>query len=231
MVNAATGAIVQRIDYDAWGNITEDTNPGFQPLGFAGGIWDADTGLVRFGLRDYDPRVGRWTAPDPIRFQAGDANLYRYVGNLPTVLTDPAGLATIVIITRDYGWGSHAALYVSNGDDPVLYDPNGHYMENMGRGSDDTFVGEEADLQNYMKYQLSTDSGVELYAFDTSLEQEASIVKSIDELGGGTSFSCATSVSAALENTDPFQGLGKYFWPGNLASKLKDLSDKLYRRP
>ena len=34
------------------GNITSDTNPGFQPFGFAGGLYDTDTGLTRFGARD-----------------------------------------------------------------------------------------------------------------------------------------------------------------------------------
>lgn len=31
-------------------------------------------------------------ADDPLGFEAGDANLYRYVGNAPTMLTDPFGL-------------------------------------------------------------------------------------------------------------------------------------------
>jgi len=39
----------------------------------------------------YDPTIGRWTAEDPIAFKAGDANLYRYVGNHPTNATDPTG--------------------------------------------------------------------------------------------------------------------------------------------
>ena len=39
VVNTQTGATVQRIDYDVWGNITADSNPGFQPFGFAGGIY------------------------------------------------------------------------------------------------------------------------------------------------------------------------------------------------
>ena len=60
-----------------------DTNPGFQPSGFAGGLYDPDTGLVRFGARDYDPDVGRWTAVDPILFAGGDTNLYGYVLNDP----------------------------------------------------------------------------------------------------------------------------------------------------
>ena len=57
VVDTATGAIAQRIDYDEWGNVTQDTNPGFQPFGFAGGLQDPDTGLLRFGARDYDPEA------------------------------------------------------------------------------------------------------------------------------------------------------------------------------
>ncbi len=64
----------------------------FQPFGFAGGLWDPDTLLVRFGLRDYDPETGRWTAKDPIGFGGGDANLYGYVGGDPVNAVDPAGL-------------------------------------------------------------------------------------------------------------------------------------------
>ncbi len=59
VVNAATGAVAQRMDFDEWGNVTRDTSPGFQPFGFAGGIHDRDTVLVRYGARDYDASVGR----------------------------------------------------------------------------------------------------------------------------------------------------------------------------
>ena len=52
VVDAATGAVAQRIDYDAFGRILSDSNPGFQPFGYAGGLYDADTGLTRFGWRD-----------------------------------------------------------------------------------------------------------------------------------------------------------------------------------
>jgi hypothetical protein len=40
----------------------------------------------------YDSAAGRWTTEDPIGFRAGDANLFRFVGNSPTNLTDPSGL-------------------------------------------------------------------------------------------------------------------------------------------
>jgi RHS repeat-associated protein len=91
IVNTSTGATVERIDYDEFGNITQDTSPGLTPFGFAGGLYDKDTGLVRFGARDYDASVGRWTSKDPIRFEGGSFNLYGYVVNDPINALDPTG--------------------------------------------------------------------------------------------------------------------------------------------
>jgi RHS repeat-associated protein/CSLREA domain-containing protein len=91
VVNTTDGTIAQRIDYDAWGNMLQDTNPGFQPFGYAGGLYDPQTGLVRFGARDYDAKVGRWTTKDPIGFAGGDTNLYAYVGNNPVNGIDTQG--------------------------------------------------------------------------------------------------------------------------------------------
>nr|WP_246119382.1 DUF1566 domain-containing protein [Aliikangiella coralliicola] len=97
VVNAANGDIVQRMDYDEFGVVTNDTNPGFQPFGFAGGIYDRDTKLVRFGARDYDAAVGRWTKKDPIRFSGGDSNIYGYVFSDPINLIDPGGKLAFVV--------------------------------------------------------------------------------------------------------------------------------------
>ncbi|MES2019200.1 MAG: RHS repeat-associated core domain-containing protein [Pseudomonadota bacterium] len=95
VVNSVSGQLVQRIDYDEWGNVQMDTNPGFQPFGFAGGLYDRDSGLVRFGRRDYDPRIGRWTVKDPIGFGGGSTSLYAYVGSNPLNAIDPFGLASL----------------------------------------------------------------------------------------------------------------------------------------
>jgi RHS repeat-associated protein len=92
VVNTVTGEIVQRLDYDAFGRVLTDTNPGFQPFGFAGSLYDRDTGLVRFGARDYAPETGRWTAKDPIGFAGADPNLYSYVRADPINAIDPPGL-------------------------------------------------------------------------------------------------------------------------------------------
>jgi RHS repeat-associated protein len=91
VVDIGTGQVAQRLDYDEFGNVLFDTNPGFQPFGFAGGMYDPDTKLVHFGVREYDPEVGRWTAADPILFAGGSTNLYAYAFNDPVNYTDPDG--------------------------------------------------------------------------------------------------------------------------------------------
>jgi RHS repeat-associated protein len=97
VVNVQTGIVVQKIDYDEFGNVTFDSNPGFQPFGFAGGLYDPETKLVRFGARDYDAETGRWTKKDPIGFGGRESNLYEYVVNDPIQGIDPSGLQGIGI--------------------------------------------------------------------------------------------------------------------------------------
>ncbi|NLT49325.1 MAG: RHS repeat-associated core domain-containing protein, partial [Ignavibacteria bacterium] len=96
------------IEYDEFGNISsllnENSLPAaakrrkeFTDFGFAGGIYDADTKLVRFGARDYDPEIGRWTAKDPIGFGGGQSNFYEYCLNDPINAVDVNGLQGIDI--------------------------------------------------------------------------------------------------------------------------------------
>ena len=92
VVNADTGVVAQRIDYDAWGVPTFTGPADFQPFGFAGGLYDPLTGLVRFGARDYDATTARWTSKDRLRFAARDTNLYRYAFSDPVNVADPSGL-------------------------------------------------------------------------------------------------------------------------------------------
>ncbi|MEZ4664871.1 MAG: RHS repeat-associated core domain-containing protein [Caldilineaceae bacterium] len=96
VINASSGEIAQRLDYDAFGNVTQDTNPGFQPFGFAGGLYDADTGLVRFGARDYDAASGRWTTKDP-QGPRGGVNLYQYALGDPNNFVDLRGRTPLPI--------------------------------------------------------------------------------------------------------------------------------------
>ncbi len=112
VVNTSTGAIAQQMNYDEFGNVTSDSNPGFQPFGFAGGLYDRDTGLVRFGARDYDPSTGRWTVKDPIGFSGGDTNLFGYVLNDPVNLIDNNGLET-GSVTMAGKWGDTSNIPIT----------------------------------------------------------------------------------------------------------------------
>ncbi|RYZ90487.1 MAG: choice-of-anchor D domain-containing protein, partial [Proteobacteria bacterium] len=105
VVNLSTKQVVQTISYDSWGKVLTDSNPGFQPFGYAGGIYDHETGLVRFGARDYDGRIGRWLDKDRIRFTGG-MNFYVYVGNDPINSIDPTGFDSEIVLIDFF----HAAV-------------------------------------------------------------------------------------------------------------------------
>ncbi len=91
VVDLASGNIEQALDYDVFGRVLSDSNPGYQPFGFAGGLYDHETHLIRFGARDYDAETGRWTAPDPIGFEGGQFNLYVYSDGDAVNFIDPTG--------------------------------------------------------------------------------------------------------------------------------------------
>jgi RHS repeat-associated protein len=130
VVNTSTGAVVQRIDYDAWGRVTNLVgDPLFQPFGFAGGLRDPETGLTRFGARDYDPLTGRWTSRDPLLFGGlHQVNVYLYVGAEPINYVDPDGEFQIIqpVIgtasagaTAAVGWDTILSLALA-----VLFSPD-----------------------------------------------------------------------------------------------------------
>jgi RHS repeat-associated protein len=91
--NAGTGAttIADHRVYDAFGVLKSQTAAVDCLFGYTGRPFDAATGLQNNTARWYDPIVGRWLSEDPIGFNAGDADLYRYCGNGPTDAADPAG--------------------------------------------------------------------------------------------------------------------------------------------
>ncbi len=122
VIDTDTGEIVQKLDYDVWGNVTENTDLTVQPFGFAGGVQDIDTGLVRFGARDYDPVTGRWLGKDPITTELM-RRAYSYLKNYD--LSDWRGTQPYSISTElESGRNSYA--YV--GGNPLSrIDPDGEY--------------------------------------------------------------------------------------------------------
>ena len=90
----ARGRLIKEIRRDSFGALLRDSFLElFVPVGFAGGLVDPDTGLTRFGWRDYDPAVGRFTAPDPARDMRGDGDIYDYCVDDPVTMRDSSGLA------------------------------------------------------------------------------------------------------------------------------------------
>ncbi len=101
LLDSATGTIVQRMDFDEFGRVQADSNPGSQCFGFAGGVSDRDTGLTRFAARDYDAYSARWITKDPIGFGGFESNLYGYVGGDAVNRTDPRGLQFQCKMSKD----------------------------------------------------------------------------------------------------------------------------------
>ena len=58
---------------------------------FTGREWLSQVGLYDYRNRVYSAQIGRFLQTDPIRFAAGDANIYRYVSNNPVNWVDPEG--------------------------------------------------------------------------------------------------------------------------------------------
>ena len=79
------------------------------PWQFAGAFYDSTTGLYKFGIRYYDPTLGRWTQQDPLGgslFDPSTGNRYIYADDDPTNLTDPHGSISV----------SGGAIYFTNSD-------------------------------------------------------------------------------------------------------------------
>jgi len=106
--------VAQQIEYGPFGEVLADSSPGFQPFGYAGGLYDHETGLVRFGARDYDPVVGRWLARDPIGFGGYQNNLYGYTDQDPINYIDPNGLQSILCYMPPDGNIDSATVEVKN---------------------------------------------------------------------------------------------------------------------
>ena len=104
VVTDANGAVLERVFYsDAFGTATfqdasstplAGTSTGTRFL-FTGREWLAPLALYDYRNRTYSAELGRFVQADPIGFDAGDVNLYRYVSNGPVNLVDPTGEAAV----------------------------------------------------------------------------------------------------------------------------------------
>jgi RHS repeat-associated protein len=88
------GSIQNRMDYDVWGNLNQETATSQSPFGFTGYIKDDETNLYYANARYYDSFTGRFLREDPLFGNTNEPpSLHRYLygyGN-PTFYVDPDG--------------------------------------------------------------------------------------------------------------------------------------------
>lgn len=96
LVKASTGTLSASYEYDPFGNTIRATGEyaAKNPVRFSTKYTDAETNLVYYGFRYYQPQTGQWLSRDPIE-EAGGVNLYGFVGNDPVSNIDPFGLYEI----------------------------------------------------------------------------------------------------------------------------------------
>jgi RHS repeat-associated protein len=89
-----SGTVQNHIVYDAFGGVTNQTNDSVVfRYGYTARELDAESGLQYNRARYLDSFTGKFISEDPISFQGGDSNLYRYVFNSPTNFIDSSGNA------------------------------------------------------------------------------------------------------------------------------------------
>jgi|GEM_PF-2199959 len=102
LTDEATGTVVARYSYDAWGLRRNPTTwqPGpvasFERRGYTGHEHLDHVGIIHMNGRLYSPSLGRMLSPDPLTFAPEDAqgyNRYSYVLNNPLRYTDPSGFS------------------------------------------------------------------------------------------------------------------------------------------
>ena len=90
-----SGTVLNHIVYDAFGGVTSQTDESVVfRYGYTAREFDAESGLQYNRARYLDSFTGKFISEDPISFEGGDFNLYRYVFNSPLNGTDPSGLQT-----------------------------------------------------------------------------------------------------------------------------------------
>ena len=122
-----SGAIIDHVDFSAFGTVLGESSPtnGDRLTGFAMLERDTVTGLNLAVYREENPGTGRWGTQDPLAFEAGDANLYRYAANGPVRSHDPSGLEIARI-------GNRAGLRLTLGLSGRMESPTFRKMNNSG---------------------------------------------------------------------------------------------------
>ncbi len=115
-ITDGSGVVQDHIDYDGFGNITNETNTSLGGrIKYTSREFDGETGLQDNRARPYNPKVGRMNLQDAKGLEAGDTNLYRYAKNDPTFATDPSGFDIKIIAVKLFRQASKPVLGIPLG--------------------------------------------------------------------------------------------------------------------
>jgi RHS repeat-associated protein len=95
VLTKSDGSLVNNYSYSSYGSTLtiSESSGASQPYRYGGGYTDSSTGLIKLGIRYYDPTQGRFTQQDP----TGQDFQYLYTGDVPTSFADPTGAIVPVI--------------------------------------------------------------------------------------------------------------------------------------
>ena len=193
VIDDATGIVVKAIDRDAYGLLLSDSAPAFVlTIGFAGGIEDPQTKLVRFGMRDYEPAAGRFTARDPALLDGHHTNFYAYARSSPLAYRDPSGLFCV---------GGSAFAGIGGGGKFCITKDKISVCGELGFGA-----GVSADVQPWANVDgntISLDAAAKAGLGPLGTGCEGSYGVNLDKIGGAdpcrflTDFDCKSSAFGA----------------------------------
>ncbi|GAB4507537.1 MAG: hypothetical protein Tsb0026_03400 [Sulfuricaulis sp.] len=130
VITNATGGVVQRLSYDAWGkrrnaNGTDTTGITAQTIrGFTSHEHDDEVALINMNAREYDPIIARFISPDSIvpgALNSQAYNRYTYVNNNPLSYIDPSGHFSLKKAVQNVARAAVGSALVGSGTFAVAY--------------------------------------------------------------------------------------------------------------
>jgi RHS repeat-associated protein len=130
----STGSVVKTYRYNSYGETSSQTGSLIQPFTFTGREYDPETGLYYYRARYYDPAAGIFIGKDPIGFESGDGNLFRYVKNNPINFTDALGLYPGPCGNKNHTWVPDHPLFIFDFTEPCKSHDKCYDCEGAGKG-------------------------------------------------------------------------------------------------
>ena len=204
----ASGTVVEQYKYDAFGKPSFFDGSG-NPLTasaygnrflFTGREYLAKVNLYDYRNRVYSADLGRFLQTDPLRFSAGDVNIYRYCGNNPLNKTDAMGLCpppqahTAYMVgyrpppgnpvSQGYGETSDADAHDPIWDQVNYANPYGPTLENPTPNAPDQMTQDLASSVSTTGSQSTQNPSSSGFAFGISID--FSTINPFTSGGGGT---------------------------------------------